>query len=188
MAPPGSPVPESGDINEGWKIIVMDVGLVAVPVVFVALRFITRKFLAKCFWWDDWIILAALVSSRLALTSNAMLIVAGRSPDRVCTEFCDGLRLWFGKTSIFSPFANISAIQKVSIRTMCAIHLDYRHYAGIDMPSATANPHLETATKAALVRDRGHPAVKFDPSSTLDISMYARPCDVEKERGREVFE
>lgn len=67
MASPDQRVPDSGDVNKGWKIIVMNVGLVTVPLIFVVLRLITRKFLSKWVWWDDWAILAALVSSKLTI-------------------------------------------------------------------------------------------------------------------------
>ena len=38
--------------------------LIALSIIIVALRFLTRRLSGAGYWWDDWLILAALVRAK----------------------------------------------------------------------------------------------------------------------------
>ena len=50
--------------NKGPVVLVVSILMVILAVAAVALRFLSRKLSKAIFWWDDWIILAALVRLR----------------------------------------------------------------------------------------------------------------------------
>lgn len=61
MATELSPPPD-GNQNRTGVILAMVIACQTITSTVVGLRMFTRTFLAKCVGWDDWTILAALVS------------------------------------------------------------------------------------------------------------------------------
>ena len=49
--------------NEGPRIIAVAAVLITISTIAVILRFVSRLVSQAGFWWDDWMILAALVGS-----------------------------------------------------------------------------------------------------------------------------
>ena len=61
--------PLPADDSVAWKVWLGSVVSVSSATVAVALRLLARRISNATFWWDDWTILASLVS----LTLNLML-------------------------------------------------------------------------------------------------------------------
>lgn len=54
--------------NKGPRVVAAAVSVIVIQVVVVILRFWSRAILVRArFWWDDWMVLAALVSSAKCL-------------------------------------------------------------------------------------------------------------------------
>jgi hypothetical protein len=49
--------------NQSPRIVAASIALLAIPTVIVALRFVARMLSKAGLWWDDWMVLAALVVS-----------------------------------------------------------------------------------------------------------------------------
>ena len=55
--------PPDGNQNRTAPILGMTIGSLVLSCIFVGLRMYTRTFLAKSVGWDDWTMVAALVST-----------------------------------------------------------------------------------------------------------------------------
>ncbi len=56
------PIPLPPDDSVAWKVWLGSVVSVVLATIAVALRLFARKLSAAPFWWDDWTIVASLVS------------------------------------------------------------------------------------------------------------------------------
>lgn len=74
-----------------WKVWVGSVVSVIAATVPVAARFFARKISAAPYWWDDWTILASLVSKALRSKEHSDFFVRRYNGAWV---FRDGLSLW----------------------------------------------------------------------------------------------
>lgn len=63
--PPSSPELLASQAATSAQIRATDIGVTVMAVVFVALRFLSRWIKAAGFGWDDWLILASLVSNMM---------------------------------------------------------------------------------------------------------------------------
>lgn len=68
--PPTGPPPPGGDQSQAAKLITIWAVLISLSVVVVTVRFIARAVGRKHIGWDDWTMLAALVSSLLTRTQQ----------------------------------------------------------------------------------------------------------------------
>jgi len=59
------PIPLPPDDSVAWKAWLGSVVSVALATIAVAARLLARKMSAAPFWWDDWTIIASLVSMAL---------------------------------------------------------------------------------------------------------------------------
>ena len=69
-ASPPSPELLSSHAATSAQIRATDIGVTVTAVVFVALRFFSRRIKAAGFGWDDWLILASLVSNAMNTVNN----------------------------------------------------------------------------------------------------------------------
>lgn len=65
------------DANQGPKVDAITIFTFTLAVVGVSLRFLARVLTKASLWWDDWLVLAALVSYILGANINCNLRLLG---------------------------------------------------------------------------------------------------------------
>jgi hypothetical protein len=84
MPPSLSPELLASQAATSAQIRATDIGVAIMAVVFVALRFLSRWIKAAGFGWDDWLILASLVSKVM----NIADVVTDCNPRLYCSSIC----------------------------------------------------------------------------------------------------
>ena len=81
------------DVSLAWKVWLGSIVSVVAATVAVALRLYARRLSAAPFWWDDWTIVASLVS------------MSGRANIHICrkSEFASGSAMGHGYFSMDYP-------------------------------------------------------------------------------------
>ena len=72
-----SPLPPNNSV--AWKVWLGSIVSVALATIAVSLRLLARRISNASFWWDDWTILASLVSSTLLTQRPFKISAAGEN-------------------------------------------------------------------------------------------------------------
>ena len=64
-----NPSPKGGDVDRSAALLGTTWALAALAMTFVAARVYCRTCITRKLWWDDWAIVATMVSSKLSCVS-----------------------------------------------------------------------------------------------------------------------